>query len=59
MLTEIKEAVLLDYSLLKELLTQLEDLENTEEIRCLREAGEEVISWGQVKGNLRDQGVDV
>jgi hypothetical protein len=31
-----KKAVLLDYSLWEELLTQLEDLEDAEEIRCLR-----------------------
>jgi hypothetical protein len=54
-----KKAVLLDYSLWKELLIQLEDLEDAEEIRCLREAGEEVISWEQAKGELRAQGVDV
>jgi hypothetical protein len=54
-----KKAVLLDYSLWKELLIQLEDLEDAEEIRCLREAGEEVISWERAKGELRAQGVDV
>ncbi len=42
--------MLLDYSLWKELLTQLEDLEDIEEIRGLREAGEEVISWERAKG---------
>jgi hypothetical protein len=55
-----KKAVLLNYSLWKELLTQLEDLEDAEEIRCLREAKkEEVISWEQAKGELRARGVDV
>jgi hypothetical protein len=54
-----KKTVLLDYSLCKELLTQLEDLEDAEEIRRLREAGEEVISWERAKGELRAQGVDV
>ena len=54
-----KKAVLLDYSLWEELLTQLEDLEDAEEIRRLREAEEEVISWEQAKGELRAEGVDV
>jgi PHD/YefM family antitoxin component YafN of YafNO toxin-antitoxin module len=54
-----KKAVLLDYSLWEELLTQLEDLEDAEEIRRLREAEEEVISWEQTKGELRAEGVDV
>jgi hypothetical protein len=54
-----KKTVLLDYSLCKELLTPLEDLEDAEEIRRLREAGEEVISWERAKGELRAQGVDV
>jgi hypothetical protein len=54
-----KKAVLLDYSLWKKLLTQLEDPEDAEEIRCLREVGKEVISWEQAKGELRAQGVDV
>lgn len=54
-----KKAVLLDYSLWEELLNQLEDLEDAEEIRHLRKAGEEVISWEQAKGELRAEGVDV
>ncbi|MBA2594673.1 MAG: hypothetical protein H0U97_21505 [Gammaproteobacteria bacterium] len=54
-----KKAVLLDYSLWEELLTQLEDLEDAEEIRRLREAEEEVIPWEQAKGELRAQRVDV
>jgi len=54
-----KKAVLLDYSLWEELLTQLEDLEDAEEIRRLREAKDEVISWEQAKGELRAEGVDV
>jgi hypothetical protein len=54
-----KKAVLLDYSLWEELLTQLEDLKDAEEIRRLREAEEDVISWEQAKGELRAEGVDV
>jgi len=54
-----KKAVLLDYSLWEELLSQLENLEDSEEIGRLREAQEEVISWEQAKGELRAEGVDV
>ena len=35
------------------LLTLLEDLEDSEEIRYLRDTGEEVISWEQAKVELR------
>ena len=35
------------------LLTLLEDLEDAEEIRQLRDADEEVISWEQAKVELR------
>jgi len=44
-----KRAVLLDYKVWDELLTLLEDWEDAEEIRRLREAGEETIPWEQVK----------
>jgi len=44
-----KRAVLLDYKVWDELLTLLEDREDAEEIRRLREAGEEAIPWEQVK----------
>ena len=54
-----KKAVLLDYSLWEELLSQLENLEDAEEIRHLGEAEEAVISWEQAKGELRAEGVDV
>jgi hypothetical protein len=40
-----KKAVVLDYQIWKHLLTLLEDLEDAEEIRYLRELGEEVIPW--------------
>ncbi len=40
-----KRAVLLDYSLWEELLTILEDIEDAEEIRHLREMEEEAIPW--------------
>ena len=56
-----KKAVVFDYSLWQELLTLLEDLEDGEEIRRLREAGEdeEALPWEPAKEELRRQGVDV
>jgi len=54
-----KKAVVLDYAVWEELLTLLEDLEDAEEIRRLREAGEEAIPWEQAKAELRAEGVDV
>jgi hypothetical protein len=56
-----KKAVVFSYSLWEELLTLLEDVEDAEEIRRLREAGEdkEALPWEQAKDELRRQGVDV
>ena len=54
-----KKAVVLDYTVWEELLTLLEDLEDAEEIRRLREAGEEAIPWEQAKAELRTRGVNV
>ncbi len=54
-----KRAVLLDYASWEELLILLEDLEDSEEIRRLHEAGEEAIPWEQAKAELRANGVDV
>ena len=56
-----KKAVVFDYGLWEELLTLLEDVEDTEEIRRLREAGEAegALPWDQAKEELRRQGVDV
>jgi hypothetical protein len=54
-----KKAVVLDYTVWEELLTLLEDGEDAEEIRRLREAGEEVIPWEEAKAELRAGGVDV
>jgi hypothetical protein len=54
-----KKAVMLDYTVWEELLTLLEDGEDTEEIRRLREAGEEAIPWEQAKAELRVEGVGV
>jgi len=44
-----KKAVVFDFVIWEELLTLLEDLEDAEEIRRLREAGEEAIPWEQAK----------
>lgn len=54
-----KKAVVLDYTVWEELLTLLEDWEDAEEIRRLREAGEEAVPWEQAKAQLRAEGVDV
>jgi len=54
-----KKAVVLDYTVWEELLTLLEDGEDAEEIRRLRETGEEAIPWEQAKAELRAEGVDV
>ena len=48
-----KKSVLLDYTTWEALLTLLEDLQDIEEIRHLRDAGEEVIPWEQAKVELR------
>ena len=54
-----RQAVLMDYRLWEALLTLLEDREDAEEIRRLREAGEEAIPWEQAKAELRAEGLDV
>jgi hypothetical protein len=54
-----KKAVVFDYSLWEELLSLLEDLEDAEEIRQLREDGGETVPWEQAKAELRAQGADV
>jgi macrodomain Ter protein organizer (MatP/YcbG family) len=52
-----KKAVVLEYSVWKKLLTLLEDPEDTDEVRCLREAEEETIPWEEVKAKLEAAGV--
>lgn len=54
-----KKAVLLDYKVWEKLLTELEDIEDAEEIQRLREVGEEAIPWEQAKQELRAEGIDV
>ena len=51
-----KAAAIIDYSLYEELLELLED---AEELRRLRETGEEPLSWEEAKAQLRADGVDV
>lgn len=47
-----KKAVLVDYALWEKLLTLLEDLEDAEEMRRLKEFDEEVIPWEQAEAEL-------
>ena len=47
-----KQSVLIDYAVWEELLNLLEDLEDSEEIDRLRDAGEESIPWEQAKVEL-------
>jgi len=54
-----KKAVMFDYGIWEELLTLLEDLEDAEEIRHLRDMGEEAIPWEQAKAELRAGGANV
>ncbi|MGH8555537.1 MAG: hypothetical protein ACREUD_08250 [Gammaproteobacteria bacterium] len=53
-----KKAVLLDHKVWEELLTELEGMEDAEEIERLREAGEKAIPWEQAKQELRADGID-
>lgn len=58
-----RKAVQVDLPLWEELITLLEDLEDSEELARLSEAvekgEEEAISWDQAKAELRSEGVDV
>ncbi len=54
-----RKAVLLDYQVWERLLVLLEEWEDAEEIRRLREADEEVLSWEEAKAELRAEGIDV
>jgi antitoxin Phd len=47
-----KSAVLVDLDVWEQILTLLEDLEDTEELRRAREEDEEAIPWEQVKADL-------
>ena len=52
-----RQAVLMDDRLWEKRLTSLEDREDAEEIRRLREAGEEAISWEQARAKLHAEGL--
>lgn len=54
-----KKAVVVDFAVWEELLKLLEDLEDAEEIRVLREAKEEYVPWEQAKAELRSAGKSV
>jgi len=54
-----KKAVVVDYAVWEQLLTLLEDLEDAEQIRRLRQAGEDAIPWAEAKADLRAEGLDV
>lgn len=54
-----KKGVVLEYPLWEELLTLIEDMEDAEEIRQLRESDEEVVSWEEAKAELQAEGIDV
>ncbi len=54
-----RKAVVVDYAAWEELLMLLEDIEDADEIRRLRESGEEAVPWSQAQAELRAGGVDV
>jgi hypothetical protein len=53
------KGVLLNYGLWNQLLSLLEDIEDAEEIKDLKNKNEEVISWEEAKAQLRQDGIDV
>lgn len=54
-----RKAVVFEYELWEELLTLLEDLEDADELRQLREESLETIPWNEAKSELRAGGLDV
>lgn len=54
-----RAAAIIDYALYELLVEMLEDGEDAEEVRRLREEGEEPLSWEEAKAQLRADGVDV
>ena len=54
-----KKAVMLDYAVWEEVMTLLEDREDSAEMRRLREIGDEAIPWDLAKQELRAEGIDV
>ncbi|MDE0631080.1 MAG: hypothetical protein OXH73_06215 [Caldilineaceae bacterium] len=53
-----KKAVMLDYSIWKDLVSLLEDIEDSAEIEASRNSGEEVVSWDEAKAELRSKGIN-
>jgi len=54
-----KKSVVVDLAVWEELLTLLEDLEDGEEIKQMRDTKEEHIPWDQAKTELRSAGKGV
>jgi hypothetical protein len=54
-----RKAVVLDYARWEAMLTILEDMEDAQEIRGLREAGEEALPWPHAKEALHRANLDV
>jgi hypothetical protein len=54
-----RQAVQLPLSLWEELVTLLEDIEDTEELEKLGAEDDEFVEWEQAKRELRAEGLDV
>lgn len=54
-----KKAVMLDYSVWEDLVSLLEDIEDSAEVEASRNSGEELISWDEAKAELRSKGINV
>ena len=54
-----KKAVMLDYSIWEDLVSFLEDIEDSAEIEASRNSGEEIVSWEEAKTELRSKGINV
>ena len=50
---------MLDYSMWEDLVSHLEDSEDSAEIEASRNSGEEVVSWDEAKAELRSKGINV
>lgn len=54
-----RKSVVFDYVQWEEILTLLEDMEDSKEIHHLRNIREEAIPWRQAKSELRSEGINV
>ncbi|MFH1897668.1 MAG: hypothetical protein ABH886_05445 [Candidatus Desantisbacteria bacterium] len=54
-----KKSVVFDCVQWEGILTLLEDIEDSNEIYHLRNAGEEIVPWRQAKSELRSEGINV